>query len=68
VGHALALAGSQTRVVVIAGRVDVEPVLPDGRGAASIALASLAGSTEAALADPLRWLRLAGERAAAHSA
>jgi glycerate kinase len=68
VGHALALAGPQTRVVVIAGRVDVEPVLPDGRGAASIALASLAGSTEAALADPLRWLRLAGERAAADSA
>jgi glycerate kinase len=67
-GHALGLAGRQTRVVVIAGRVDAEPVLPDGRTAASIDLTSLAGSAGAALGDPLRWLRLAGERAAADSA
>ncbi|HWM34614.1 MAG TPA: glycerate kinase [Pseudolysinimonas sp.] len=64
VGHALGLAGAATRVVVIAGRVDSEPVLPDGRGAASVDLTALAGSPEAALGAPLTWLREAGMRAA----
>ncbi len=64
VGHALGLAGTATRVTVIAGRIDAEPVLPDGRTAASWSLTDLAGSGEAALSDPLRWLRAAGEAAA----
>jgi glycerate 2-kinase len=64
VGHALGLAGDATQVVVIAGRVDAEPVLPDGRTAASISLTDLAGSGEAARSDPLRWLREAGASAA----
>jgi len=51
-------------VVVIAGRVDADPVLPDGRAVASVDLTALAGSTEAALAEPLRWLHAAGARAA----
>ena len=64
-GHALRLAGENgTRVVVIAGRVATEPRLPDGRGAASISLVDLAGSPEAAMADPARWLTAAGARAA----
>lgn len=65
VGHALGLAGPATRVVVIAGRVDSPP--PAGRSGeiASFALADLAGSPEAAMADPERWLREAGARAAA---
>lgn len=64
VGHALGLAGAATRVIVIAGRVDVEPVLPDGRAAASVDLTVLAGSREAALDEPAHWLRQAGARAA----
>jgi glycerate kinase len=64
VGHALGLATGSTRVVVIAGRVDAEPVLPDGRVAASVDLTALAGSARAALGEPLRWLREAGARAA----
>lgn len=64
VGHALGLAGAATRVVVIAGRVDAAPVLPDGRAAASVSLTALAGSGEAAQRDALRWLRAAGEAAA----
>lgn len=67
VGHALALAGPATRVIVIAGLVDAEPVLPDGRVAASLALADLAGGGDDALSDALRWLRTAGARAAALS-
>jgi glycerate kinase len=64
VGHALGLAGAETRVVVIAGRVDAEPVLPGGRTAASCSLSELAGSPEAAMTDALTWLRVAGEHAA----
>lgn len=64
VGHALGLAGAATRVTVIAGRVDARPVLPDGRTAASLSLTDLAGSSEAAQGDALRWLRAAGETAA----
>jgi glycerate kinase len=64
VGHALGLAGAETRVVVVAGRVDAEPVLPGGRTAASFSLSELAGSAEAAMSDARAWLRVAGERAA----
>lgn len=65
VGHALRLAHENgTRMIVIAGRVATEPRLPDGRPVASISLASLAGSTEAALGDPTRWLTAAGVEAA----
>lgn len=67
VGHALAAAqvAGVARAVVIAGRVAAEPRLPDGRAAASLSLSELAGSGEAALAEPARWLRRAGARAAA---
>ena len=67
VGHALERAqdAGVARVIVIAGRVSTEPRRPDGRPAASIALTDLAGSPDAAMADPARWLRRAGERAAA---
>jgi glycerate kinase len=64
VGHALGLAGAGTRVAVIAGRVDAEPVLPDGRTAASISLSELAGSPEAAQRDAPTWLARAGAVAA----
>lgn len=64
VGHALGLAGPATRVIVIAGSVAAEPVLPDGRPVASLSLTELAGSGEAAQTDALRWLRVAGEAAA----
>lgn len=51
-------AGAAT--MLVAGRIDA-----DTHGfAASASLSALAGSTEAALADPLRWLRAAGERLA----
>jgi hypothetical protein len=44
--------------------VDAEPVLPDGRPAASVDLTELAGSPSAALGDAEHWLREAGARAA----
>jgi len=66
VGHALELAqaGNVARTIAIAGRFTTEPHLPDGRPVASISLSLLAGSIEAALADPTRWLRSAGQQAA----
>lgn len=46
--------------MLVAGRIDA-----DTHGfAASVSLSDLAGGTDAALADPLRWLREAGERLA----
>lgn len=46
--------------MLVAGHIDA-----DTHGfAASVSLSELAGSTDAALADPLRWLRAAGERLA----
>ncbi|GAB3134314.1 glycerate kinase [Marisediminicola antarctica] len=43
--------------MLVAGRIDA-----DTHGfAASVSLSDLAGGTDAALADPLRWLRAAGE-------
>ncbi len=58
VGGALGLAGERT--VIIAGQLAAEP--PAGVSAWS--LTDLAGSVEAALADPARWLRDAGAEAA----
>lgn len=68
VGHALELAQrDRTRVIVIAGRVETEPRLPDGSPVASISLTEMAGSTEAAVADPTHWLIRAGRAAALES-
>ena len=66
VGHALELAqaAAVAQTIAIAGRFTTEPHLPDGRPVASISLSVLAGSPEAALADPTRWLRSAGQEAA----
>ena len=66
VGHALELAQARdvARIVAIAGQFTTKPHLPDGRPVASISLSVLAGSTEAALADPTRWLISAGQKAA----
>jgi glycerate kinase len=64
VGHALGLAGADTQVLVIAGRIDAAPVLPGGRVAASISLSELAGSPEAARQDAVGWLARAGALAA----
>ncbi|HEV7742274.1 MAG TPA: glycerate kinase [Pseudolysinimonas sp.] len=58
VGQALALAGDRT--VIIAGQLAADP--PEGVQA--WALAGLAGSVDAAIADPSRWLREAGAAAA----
>jgi len=59
VGNALALAaGAGVRAGVIAGRVDADP------GCWSAALVDLAGSPDAALGDPARWLEAAGAAAA----
>jgi glycerate kinase len=61
VGHVLDVAESyQTEKLIIAGQVAQE--LP---GIATLGLVDLAGSTAEALADPVRWLTLAGARAAA---
>jgi glycerate kinase len=58
VGNALGLAGGRT--VIIAGQLAAEPP-PGVRG---WDLTELAGSVEAALGDPARWLRDAGTAAA----
>lgn len=60
VGYVLAQAAAYgVESLIIAGQIDhqVDQVR-------AIGLTDLAGSTEAALADPLRWLRLAGRLAA----
>jgi glycerate kinase len=69
VGHVLDLAGKvagpvlgragRTPVAIVAGQVAAPT------GGPVIALADLAGSVEAALADPLRWLHRAGAALAA---
>lgn len=66
VGHALERAQEDNvaRIIAIAGRFATEPHLPDGRAVASISLSALAGSTEAALADPTHWLISASQQAA----
>jgi glycerate kinase len=59
VGNALELvAGTSVRAGVIAGRVDADP------GCWNASLVDLAGSPEAAIADPTRWLAEAGALAA----
>ncbi|MEO5921998.1 MAG: glycerate kinase [Pseudolysinimonas sp.] len=66
VGNALALIDTgDGRPMVIAGRLGAEPVTPDGRAVWARALSDLAGSADAAMADPQRWLRVAGAEAAA---
>ena len=66
VGHAMQLAqdAGVARTIAIAGRFTTEPHLLDGRLVASISISVLAGSPEAALADPTRWLISAGQQAA----
>jgi glycerate kinase len=65
VGNALALVDTgSARAVVIAGRLDAQPVTPGGRAVLAVSLEELAGSPEAAMADPARWLRDAGAAAA----
>lgn len=60
VGYVLAQAAAYgVQPMIIAGQVAHQV-----DGTRAIGLSELAGSTEAALADPLRWLRLAGARAA----
>ena len=67
VGHAFraARAAGVTRVVVIAGQVAIAPPSLETTATASLSLSTLAGSAEAALADPATWLRRAGAEAAA---
>jgi glycerate kinase len=65
VGNALVLVDQgAARAFVIAGRIDTLPVTPAGREVIAISLSDLAGSADAAMADPSRWLRDAGARAA----
>jgi glycerate kinase len=65
VGNALALVDTgAARPAVIAGQLDDAPVTPDGRAVWSRSLVELAGSVDAAVADPARWLRAAGSAAA----
>ncbi|MEX1079317.1 MAG: glycerate kinase [Homoserinimonas sp.] len=60
VGNIVELAGG-SRVAVVAGAVAAAP--PDGSWAVS--LTDLAGSADAAMAEPAHWLREAGRAAAA---
>ncbi len=65
VGQLIGLAGEHgLRVAVIAGQLDAAPRGKDGSRIWSASLADLAGSAEAALADPVRWLRAAGAEVA----
>ncbi len=59
VGHCIALAeASGVRVAVIAGQTELDPTVW------TLSLSELAGSVEASLAEPRRWLIEAGRRAA----
>jgi len=65
VGHALELADTgDARVAVVAGSLTAAAVTPNGRTAWIADLTELAGSREAALDDPTRWLYAAGVEAA----
>ncbi len=57
-------AGASARAGVIAGSFASTPVTPAGRAVWSASLVELAGSLEAALDDPARWLYAAGIAAA----
>jgi glycerate kinase len=66
VGELIRIAAKHdVRVGVVAGQVAVQPDATDGTALWSSALVDLAGSVDAAIADPARWLRLAGAAAAA---
>ncbi|KQX63637.1 glycerate kinase [Angustibacter sp. Root456] len=53
------------RVHVVCGRADADVRVPGGAAVPQVlALADLAGSAQAAMADPQRWLRAAGVRLA----
>ncbi|NNH03990.1 glycerate kinase, partial [Microbacterium ulmi] len=60
----VAAVGAEAGVAValVAGRIS--PDADTSGFAASVSLTELAGSSSAALADPERWLRAAGERLA----
>lgn len=65
VGQLIGIAGEHdVRVGVIAGQLAAAPIGQDGSALWSASLTDLAGSPEAALADPVRWLRAAGAEAA----
>lgn len=65
VGSLLGLAGEHgVRVAVIAGQLAVPPLGADGSPLWACGLADLAGSTDAAMADPVWWLHAAGAAAA----
>lgn len=69
VGQLIGIAGEHdVRVGVIAGQLAATPIARDGSPLWSASLTDLAGSIEAALADPARWLRAAGAEAARVSA
>jgi glycerate 2-kinase len=67
VGNALhaAEATTVTWLIAIAGQVTIDLPVLAGRATACFSLSNLAGSTEAALSEPTRWLRRAGSEAAA---
>lgn len=60
---AAAAAAAGTPAALVAGRIAATADVT--AFSAAVALADLAGSTDAALADPARWLRAAGARLAA---
>ena len=65
VGSLICLAGEHgLRVAVIAGQLAVPPLNTDGSPLWACGLADLAGSTDAAMADPVWWLHAAGAAAA----
>ena len=65
VGQLIGIASEHhVRVGVIAGQLRAAPAARDGSALWSASLVDLAGSVEAALADPARWLRAAGAEAA----
>jgi glycerate kinase len=65
VGQLIGIAGEHpVRVGVIAGQLSAVPTASDGTPLWSTSLSVVAGSVEAALADPERWLRASGAEAA----
>jgi glycerate kinase len=65
VGSLIDLAGRhRVPVAIIAGQLAQIPLGSDGRPLRVTSLEDLAGSTDAAMADPVRWLRAAGAAAA----
>lgn len=62
VGHVLASTPPGTRAAVVAGELAADP--PDG--VLGVELAALAGGATASMADPVRWLEVAGASVASH--